>query len=67
MCIACLGIFELLVPDPMVLDAIATGATLQDLRALVEGRGFRNLRTDGLEKVCNGLTTPEEVLSATSM
>ena len=62
-----IGIFELLVPDPMVLDAIATGATLQDLRALVEGRGFRNLRTDGLEKVCNGLTTPEEVLSATSM
>jgi type IV pilus assembly protein PilB len=62
-----IGIFELLVPDPIVLDAIATGATLQDLRTLVEGRGFRNLRQDGLEKVCNGLTTPEEVLSATSM
>ena len=62
-----IGIFELLVPDGTVLDAIASGGTLQDLRALVEGRGFRSLRQDGLEKVCNGLTTPEEVLSATSL
>lgn len=62
-----IGIFELLVPDADILDAIASGVTLQDLRALVEGRGFRNLRQDGLEKVCNGLTTPEEVLSATSL
>jgi len=62
-----IGIFELLVPDPNILDAIASGVTLQDLRALVEGRGFRSLRQDGLEKVCNGLTTPEEVLSATSL
>jgi type II secretory ATPase GspE/PulE/Tfp pilus assembly ATPase PilB-like protein len=62
-----LGIFELLVPDASVLDAIASGATLQELRALVEGRGFRNLRDDGLDKVCHGLTTPQEVLSATSL
>ncbi|MBG83302.1 MAG: ATPase [Phycisphaerae bacterium] len=62
-----IGIFELLVPDAGILDAIASGVTLQDLRALVEGRGFRSLRQDGLEKVCNGLTTPEEVLSATSL
>ena len=62
-----IGIFELLVPNACILDAIASGATLQDLRTLVEGRGFRSLRQDGLEKVCNGLTTPEEVLSATSL
>ena len=62
-----IGIFELLVPDATALDAIASGTTLQELRALVEGRGFRNLRHDGLEKVCHGLTTPEEVLSATSL
>ncbi|MBG81128.1 MAG: ATPase [Phycisphaerae bacterium] len=62
-----IGIFELLVPDAKVLDAIASGTNLQELRTLVEGRGFRSLRHDGLEKVCHGLTTPEEVLSATSM
>jgi len=58
------GVFELLVPDAALLEAIASGAPLQALRALLTDGGFRTLRDDGMEKVAAGLTTPEEVLYA---
>jgi type II secretory ATPase GspE/PulE/Tfp pilus assembly ATPase PilB-like protein len=54
-----IGIFELLIPNNELLEAIGRGATLQELRALTN---HATLRVDGLEKVANGLTTPEEVL-----
>ncbi len=62
-----IGIFELLIPDEQVLTAVAHGANLQDLRSLLNCNGFVTLRTDGMQKVKNGLTTAEEVFFATSM
>ena len=50
-----------------VLEQIATGANLQELRAMVEARGFRTLRDDGLKKVAAGLTTVEEVVRVSAM
>ena len=57
-----IGIFELLVPTIKLLEAIGRGASLQELRTLTE---HSTLHVDGLEKVSQGLTTPEEVLCVT--
>jgi len=62
-----IGIFELLVPDEIILAEIARGAHLQELREIVTKSGFTTLRTDGMEKVKGGLTTAEEVFYATSI
>ncbi len=62
-----LGVFELFVPGDEVLDAVARGASLQELRKLSRGAGYTTLRHDGLEKVKAGLTTVEELVSATTI
>ena len=62
-----IGIFELLVPDELILTAIARGANLQELRTILAKSGFGSLRVDGMEKVRGGLTTAEEVFFVTSM
>ena len=62
-----IGVFELFVPDDELLDAISRGATLQELRRLADAAGYTTLRSDGLEKVRAGLTTVEELISATSI
>ena len=63
-----LGIYELYMPDDESLDAISRGATLQELRQLAVKSGrYRTLRQDGLEKVAAGLTTLEELITATAV
>jgi type IV pilus assembly protein PilB len=62
-----IGIFELLVPDEVMLTAIANGSNLQELREILGKSGFSTLRIDGMEKVRGGLTTAEEVFYVTSM
>jgi type IV pilus assembly protein PilB len=57
-----IGIFELFVPSEAMLEQIAAGATLQELRAYLSQTGFRTLREDGLRKAAAGLTTVEEVV-----
>lgn len=59
-----IGMFELLVPGAKLLEAIASGASLQTLRSHLADDGFVTLREDGWEKVAAGLTTPDEVLYA---
>jgi type IV pilus assembly protein PilB len=55
------GIFELLVPDVQLLEAISKGIGLHDLRSMLQSRGYTTLREDGLRKAREGLTTVEEV------
>jgi len=62
-----IGVFEMFVPDDETLDAISRGASLQELRRLTKAAGFVSLRQDGLEKVKAGLTTLEELISATEV
>ncbi|HRQ76128.1 MAG TPA: ATPase, T2SS/T4P/T4SS family [Phycisphaerales bacterium] len=62
-----IGIFELLVPDDVILGEIARGASLQELRQIVTRAGYTTLRADGMEKVKGGLTTAEEVFYVTSI
>ena len=62
-----IGVFELLVPDAAFLDAVAEGASLQKMRGLLATMNFKTLRDDGMSKVRAGLTTPDEILSATRL
>ncbi len=56
------GLFELLVLDDQLKDAIVRGVTRIELRTMAEEHGMRPLRVDGWSKVEAGLTTVEEVL-----
>lgn len=56
------GLFELLVLDDAMKEAIVRGGSRAELRKLGEDAGMRQLRQDGWEKIEAGLTTVEEVL-----
>ena len=56
------GVFELLVMDDALRDAVARRATRPELAAIARAQGMRPLRADGWEKVKAGITTVEEVL-----
>ncbi|MCE9590961.1 MAG: Flp pilus assembly complex ATPase component TadA [Planctomycetes bacterium] len=60
------GIFELFVPDDETLDVISRGGSLQEIRRLAKANGFVTLQQDGLEKLKAGITTLEELFSATA-
>ena len=60
------GVFELLVPEDEVADAIAAGLSHREIRRVAEAAGFESMRRDGLRKVAEGITTVEEVLAATA-
>ena len=56
------GIFELLLLDDRLREAIARGAPRTELEAIAEAGGHRRLLRDAWEKVTAGITTIEEVL-----
>jgi len=60
------GIFELFLPDDETLDVISRGGGLQEIRRLAKANGFVTLQQDGIEKVRAGITSLEELFSATS-
>ena len=61
-----MGIYELLVPDDELRDAIASDATLGAIRAKAKEMGMHTLLESGLQKVNEGYTTVEEVLRVTA-
>jgi len=56
------GIYELLVPDEEMLEAVARGLTLQDLRRKAHTLNYTTLRQDGIEKVAAGVTSVDAFL-----
>jgi type IV pilus assembly protein PilB len=60
------GVFELLLPDQEICDAISTTVPHRELVEIARQGGFESMRIDGLRKVAEGLTTVEEVLAATA-
>jgi general secretion pathway protein E len=56
------GIYELLVVDDAVRQAIVRRAPRSELRELARRAGMRSLREDAWERVRDGITTVEEVL-----
>ena len=61
-----LGIYELLLMDDELRDAIAGNPTITSFRKLAIKRGMKNLRHDGFAKVAEGLTTVDEILRLTA-
>jgi type IV pilus assembly protein PilB len=58
-------IFEFLVVDSEMRQAIAEGAKEGAIRLLARQKGYGDLLSSGVKKVLQGLTTPEEILRAT--
>ncbi len=62
-----IGIYEMLVPDDELRDAVTAGATLNQLRDHAKRAGMKSLIDDGFEKVRQATTTIEEVLRVTTV
>ena len=59
------GIFEIFVVDDEIRHLINEGVPVSKIRQRARDLGMRTLREDGIRKVVSGMTTPEEVISAT--
>ncbi len=55
------ALFEILDMPPGVRDLVASGASEADLREAASRAGMTTLFEDGIEKIREGITTPEEV------
>ncbi len=60
-----MGIYELVPMSTELQDMIVAGATLNEIKALVQAQGHRTLYQDGLIKASRGETTLEEVTRLT--
>lgn len=56
-----LGIYELLTTNDEIAELVVRRAPLADIREAARANGMKTLREDGLQKVLDGITTPEEV------
>ncbi len=60
-----LGIYELLMADDAVGEAVMQNSDAQSIRRVAQLRGMDTLRDDGARKALLGVTTVEEVVAAT--
>ena len=60
-----LGLYELLVINDALRDAIARNPSVTEFRRLCVEQGMNTLRRDGFHKVQQGLTTVDEILRVT--
>lgn len=59
------GIHEVLLPNQEICSAITRQASSDEIRDLAVRNGMTTLRQSAIEKIQQGLTTPEEVLRVT--
>lgn len=60
-----IGIYELLIADDAVGEAVLASSDSQSVRRVAQSRGMDSLRDDGARKALAGITTVEEVVAAT--
>jgi type IV pilus assembly protein PilB len=60
-----LGLYEILVLDDFIRDAVARNPNVTEFRRICCERGMKTLREDGFAKVASGHTTVEEILRVT--
>jgi type IV pilus assembly protein PilB len=60
-----MGIFEICVLDDEIRRMVNEGLSVALIRQRARDLGMRTLREDGIRKVLAGMTTPDEVISAT--
>ena len=59
-----MAIFELLVVDSVLRQAIGDGLSQQALMDIVRPKGWRSYHEEGGLKILSGITTVDEVLQA---
>ncbi len=57
-----IGLYELMTVNDEIAELIVRHAPLADIREAAKANGMHELREDGLEKVLQGITTPDEVM-----
>ncbi|MFN8140298.1 MAG: ATPase, T2SS/T4P/T4SS family [Fimbriimonadales bacterium] len=57
-----LGIYELMRTNSEIAELIVRRAPLADIKEAAKANGMKELREDGLVKILNGVTSPEEVM-----
>ncbi len=57
-----IGFYELMRMNADIAEMIVRRAPLSDVKEAAKANGMKELREDGLQKVLDGLTTPEEVM-----
>jgi type IV pilus assembly protein PilB len=57
-----IGLYELMSLDDEVREMIVNRASIVDIRNLAKKNGMKEMREDGLQKVLDGVTTPDEVM-----
>jgi type IV pilus assembly protein PilB len=57
-----MGIYEVLLPDEHIRDAIRSGIRDEEVRTLARSAGMHSMQEDAMAKVSSGMTTLEEVL-----
>lgn len=62
-----MAIYETLLPDDALLDAMLEGQDSEQLRALAQSRGMRTLRDAAVEQLAQGRTTLEELRRVTPL
>ncbi|MFC1568460.1 GspE/PulE family protein [Candidatus Margulisiibacteriota bacterium] len=62
-----LAIFEMLIADEKIRDLILKKVSTDEIKKAAFQAGMKTLRTDGLEKVIEGLTTIDEVMRVTQL
>ena len=60
-----LPIFEFLVMDKEIKERLVAGASESEIRQISRRKGYNGLFESGINRILAGLTTAEEVLSAT--
>ena len=60
-----MGIFEVFVLDDEIRRMVNEGLSVTSIRQRARDLGMRTLREDGIRKVLGGMTTPDEVITAT--
>jgi type IV pilus assembly protein PilB len=60
-----MGIFEICVLDDEIRRMVNEGLGVSAIRQRARDLGMRTLREDGIRKVLGGMTTPDEIITAT--
>jgi len=56
------GLYELMTMNEEISELVVRRAPVADIREAAKANGMKELREDGLHKVLEGLTTPDEVM-----
>ncbi len=57
-----IGLYELLTMNEEIAELVVRRAPVADIRDAAKANGMKELREDGLMKILEGMTTPDEVM-----